>query len=205
MTNRLQADLAALTADVVAAGTSNLEPRLQRLEDALATMQDQQLMEERVLERVLERFAQPGAARLLRPAGEVVIDAVRPALSAARTTAIPMGPDRLPPPTDPNRAGKPLWLGFELYHELRTMVGMFFDARYQLSPTARYAPLVILVLMSLAWLYFDFTAITGATRYFWLPLYKLIDIGFVLVLYKILSRESVRYREYVAIFSRPRA
>jgi len=170
-----------------------LEQRVQRLEDAVATLQDTSLVEEHVLERVQVLLqARPEApAPLARSA------AAQKMYDAARFTAAP--PNAAPAPATPSadppaasaRLQHPPWLLFDLFAELRAMVLMFFDRHYHTAWTTRLAVFVVvpLVLLSHWWFPFAWVPIIGPV------VDKLVDLALAFFLYKTLGREAHRYMD----------
>lgn len=110
-----------------AQSANGLEPRVRRLEDALAELQDTRALEDRVVGRVVERVRAMPAA----PAA-IVVEAHPP---------VAVSPLLLPPPV--RGVG---WLA-DLLRELRLMVRMLLDPRYRMSWTARW---VVLAAIGLA-------------------------------------------------------
>jgi hypothetical protein len=176
----------------------SLEQRVQRLEDAVAALQDTRPLEDRVIERVRGRL---GLA-LPEPEPERPVERpVEHCVTAERRTPPPPAADGLPPPEpSPLPPTPPLvtrhrWLFFDLIDELRTMVRMFFDVRYHVAWSTRLTVLVLLALIftsglwcPLGWIWF-----IGAI------LDKVIDLILAFFVYRALSREVRRYREIKAL------
>jgi hypothetical protein len=160
------------------AGT--LEQRVQRLEDAVASLQDTGPLEERVTQRVTERLQGrvPPAEQITRSRPPL---AGKPPPATVPPAAVPPGPQVVRQP----------WLLFDVLAELRAMVRMFFDVRYHVGWSARLTVLVLIPLLLLS--------------HWWLPLTgvwlfgdlfdKIVDLILALFIYKALSREAHRYRE----------
>jgi hypothetical protein len=72
------------------------------------------------------------------------------------------------------------------------MVHMFFDRRYRVAWLARVVPIVAATLFLLSWLFID------SIRWIGPFLDKAFDIVLICVVYKVLSREVVRYRNAVS-------
>jgi hypothetical protein len=182
---------------------SLLEDRLRRLEDAVVSMQDTRLMEERLVERVVARMASNGqrafpiatssgssgilleASRLLLPQPLSSETIHPPELNATRT--IP--PGREPPPPRPSP-----WFVVDLVQEFRTIVAMYTDYRYRPTWTGRVVPLGCALAAVISWFCVGFAPLIGGI------LERGILILLSFVAYKALSREATRYRE---MFSRP--
>jgi hypothetical protein len=177
-----------------------LEQRVRRLEDAIAALQDTQLMEDRVVERVRQRVElhhaeQPrpaglfvSAARMLMPKQ---VEEVPPDQPHADAGAAPDGPTAngaAPPP----EATQPGWLLVELYREIRGMVRMFADHRYRMSWTGKAVPLAAILAAVISWLLISGIPLIGGL------LDRLVDLTLIVLVYKAMSRELCRYRELLA-------
>ena len=124
----------------------SLEARVQRLEHAVAALSDTQLMEDRVVERVVQRVAPPtnggvlaGAARLFK-GGRPTESAADPSPAAGRPAA-----------TAPSADTRPGWLVFEFVDEVRTMLSMWSFFLIRLIPLvggiADYIITIVLVVI----------------------------------------------------------
>jgi len=162
-----------------------LEQRVHRLEQAVAALSDTQLMEDRVVERVVQRTEThanggflSGAARLLRrsPANPNV----EPAELAAETPPVA----EMPPAPPRIKAG---WILLEFINEVRTAARMLADYRYRMSWTGRIVPLACLLAGLLSWLLISGISVVGG----WVD--RLFDIVLVVIFYKSMSREVARY------------
>jgi hypothetical protein len=169
---------------------SEVESRLRRLEASVAALQDTQLMEERVAERVAVRMKR-SPMKSLRDSAGVIVDAgkmllplksdasgsmARPVEAVADTMPIPPAPD------------KPGWLLFDLWSEMRTLGKMLFDHRYPFSYAGRFGPVIIGCTYAFSWLFVSgMPMIGGITE-------RIIDVLLAFLLYKILAREVQRYR-----------
>src|SRR5262249_38849698 len=109
---------------------ASLETRVHRLEDALAPLQDNHLMEERTLERLPNE-----QARAQVKSGPAPFEDRSTADQLARTAPAPV-PAASPAPPAPMSG----------LAELRAMVRMFFDVRYHVAWTTRLLTLVLLAL-----------------------------------------------------------
>jgi hypothetical protein len=164
---------------------ATIEQRVQRLEDAVASLQNTGAMEERITQRLAERLEG------------------RPALShqivESRSSSLPLlkkpapGNSGTAPPLDPALMRQP-WLLFDFLAELGAIVRMFFDVRYHVGWSARLTVLVLvpLILLSQWWLQW-FPLV-------WIPIVgpvldKVVDLFLAFLVYKALSREARRYQQ----------
>jgi len=179
-----------------------LEQRVRRLEDAIAALQDTQLMEDRVVERVRQRVElhhvehpRPAglivsAARMLmpKPVEEVPLDHVH-----AEVGATPIdGQAANGATTPPAEAAQPGWLVVELYREIRGMVRMFADHRHRMSWTGKAVPLAAILVAVISWLLISGIPLVGGL------LDRAVDLTLIVLVYKAMSRELCRYRELLA-------
>ena len=176
-----------------------LEQRVRRLEDAVAAMQDTQLMEDRVVERVRQRVELHhveaprsggiilNAARMLLPKPveevppEAPADGSADGQSAASATAAP-----------PIDAPKPGWLLTDFYRELRDMAQMFADYRYRMSWSGKVVPVAAIVIALLSWMLISGIPLIGGV------LDRVIDLVLIVLVYKSMVREVQRYRELLS-------
>lgn len=178
MADRSLEPASGLPADFSLEGeVTGLERRVQRLEEAVAALQDTTLMEERLLERLGER-----AQVKVGPA--VPVDERITSEKSAPAAAAPDVPPRehiLPPPLS----------GLA---EFRAMVRMFFDMHYHIAWTTR---VLVIVFIGLIW----------TSEWWFLPAYvpvvgvildKTFDIILAFLLYRVLAAEARRYVEYQA-------
>jgi len=171
---------------------SSLEQRLDRLEDALAVLQDTRHLEQRIVERVAERVDRNNTEE--RDAGAMIIDAGRKLLPAAAGMLQNM------PATGADAAGRTAralrggaWFFFDCIAQARAMVRMFVDPRYHLGWSGRFVPLLLLLAI--------------ATSRIWIPgigflpdmvaiiVDKVADLVLAFFLFQVLNREARRYRE----------
>ena len=203
----IRQELAALSAELASNGDQHgTEERLRRIEDAIAAMQDQQAIEERLLERLLNRVS-PGAA------------------ASPRLPDIDPHPVPLPPPPPSHQPSQPVallesvvadtpasklfktavyarqqasgWLIVDMLRDLYDIGRMYFDNRYRVSRNAKLVPMVVLIVMMLSYLYFTFMVP--------LPIInticdKILNVFLILYLYRYLSREAERYRNTIAMY-----
>lgn len=185
------ADRTVLNAEVHLAsqevGNGVLEQRVRRLEDTVTRLQDTKQLEDRIIEKVTERFVNHPAVRgssspaLLLDAGRQLLPTAMGVLQAA--------PDAT---RRPGGVGQQ-WLIAEIYSEGRATLDMFFDPRYRpfLPWTVRVLPIgLILFFLFSHWL----------VPWSMIPLFgtifdKGVGLALGIVAYKILSREARRYRD----------
>jgi hypothetical protein len=186
-------------ADAPGPPAESLEQRVQRLEDAVAALQDTRPLEERVVERVSERLGITPPKGEPDPRTEHMITAERrtapPPADGLSTQETPPLPPQGPPPLITRHA----WLLFDLLGELRAMVRMFFDVRYHVAWSTRVTVLTLLLLIFTSgwWCPLAYVWFLG-------PLVeKLVDLVLAFFVYKALSREAHRYREIRAAAGRP--
>ncbi len=165
-------------------GLEAIEQRVHRLEDAVAALQDTSQLEDRLTERVTERIRH-SAPVAQEPAGAIV-EAHRPfvprALAWVRSQTTPAG--------GAASAVRQSWLLVDAVTEARAMFHMFVDPRYRMGWGARGLSVGLLVLILLSYWVIPGTGLP-LVGYF---LNKVLDLILAFILYKILSRESRRYR-----------
>jgi hypothetical protein len=171
-----------------------LEVRLRRLESALAAMQDTKLMEERLMERVINRMDQPMPPQATLAPSDAAAGMPASAMVEAGRALLPGAmrafSNELGSATNP-QAGQPSnsvlspqnWLLTDLVYDIRTVVAMYLDYRYHTSWTAKLVPpfLLIVILWTMFWPPF--------------PLFNyILPPILLLVVFKTVLRESARYR-----------
>jgi hypothetical protein len=187
----------------------SLVQRVERLEDAVATLQDTHLMEDRIVERVSERFgikqdattstvAAPDSTPAERVPVENMVTAERHTAPAFNADPLSHGGDLAPPsvPSVVSDSGKAPWLLVDVYNEFRTMLRMYVDFRYRVSWSARVLPMVLVSAILLSWLWVPGVAFLPTM--IGTVLDKTVDLILAFFLYKVLSREVRRYREALA-------
>jgi hypothetical protein len=159
-----------------------LEQRVRRLEDALAQLQARQAQAPPPAERI--RRERPPSATFLLDVGKRLFK--------------PSAPAPPPPPhvTPPKAAGAPpaedrRWLLTELWAEGRATIRMFVDPRYRLSWFGRVVPLLLLAAIATSgiWVLGSSIPILGPL------LTRAVDLALAFVLFKVLGKESRRYRQ----------
>lgn len=159
---------------------SELEARVSRLEGALANLQDQTLLEERIASRLAVKFQRNG----IPSPGEVA-----KAPSATNTTSANGEEVVEVPGLNLYIAGK--WFFNEIVPELRAMSCMFFDPRYKLGALNKALPAAIFLLIVLSgyWVPFSSLPVVGGL----IDSIIMLCLGYFLI--KILSAEARRYRQ----------
>ncbi|MEY4612131.1 MAG: hypothetical protein RL179_104 [Planctomycetota bacterium] len=159
---------------------SELEARVSRLEGALANLQDQTLLEERIASRLAVKFQRNGIPN----PGEV-----SKATSATNTTSANGEEVVEVPGLNLYLAGK--WFFNEIVPELRAMSCMFFDPRYKLGALNKALPAAIFLLIVLSgyWVPFSSLPVVGGL----IDSIIMLCLGYFLI--KILSAEARRYRQ----------
>jgi hypothetical protein len=171
----------------VATSMDPLETRVQRLEDAVAGLQDTRQLEERVVQRL---------------SGQIASERVR-AASSASTMVLEAGQRLLPASLGVMAAGSHAAAGtvrralgalLDACGDLRSIVNMFFDHRYRLGWSVRLLPLTALVVILLSWFFLSGIWVIGP----WLD--KAVDLLLAFFVYRVLSCEAARYRQTVGSF-----
>jgi len=164
--------------------TEPLEERVERLEDAVATLLDAQLNEERLVDRVTER---------LRPSTSVGATVAAEHVTTERSSAMPERQFFEEAALNTIRANVHSrgWLLVDFVAELRDIMRMFFDIHYRVAWSTRAIVLILVPMILLVdwWLPFPNLPLIGP-----LVRHTVILIGAFLV-YKALSREARRYVE----------
>jgi hypothetical protein len=185
----------------------DLQGRVHRLEHAVASLQDTRALEERVIERVRQRLptALPVVAGKVddrvvdsqrHPAPRAMDSAASKTLSGATPANAALALATLPPAARAAATAVLLprhrWLLWDVWTELVAIVRMFLDVRYHVGWFARLAVLVLVpvILTSHLWLWLP-VSLFGITD-------KLVDLLLAFFLYKTLTREAGRYREWRA-------
>ena len=171
-------------------GDQVLEQRVHRLEDAVAALQDTRQLEERVVERVVDRIQRDSAA--FRGAGFLAEPRRPPPLPALGLVHQPaVIPEAVPLRPEPRQ----LWGLSEAYLEVRAMLRIFFDPRFQLGRWVRLTTFGLLAAIATSgfWL-------LGVPGFVFLPgwllaiVAKVVDLVLAYFLFKVLTREARRYR-----------
>jgi hypothetical protein len=152
------------------------------LEAAVAALQDTPLMEERVVERVIQRLKKTP----IKNAKDEPIRGSDAKEIGAGSIPVDVNVEPTPSVGTPScdRRG---WFLFDLLSEFRTIGQMTFDHRYRFSWIGRVGPIVIAVIYIFLWLLIGGSGILGIFE-------RIFDIVLVVLLYHILSREARIYR-----------
>ena len=119
-----------------------LEQRVQRLEDAVAQLQDTRPIEERVAERVADRMGR-NRSHPIRDTTGIIIEAGRHLLPATLASVQESSSSAEPHAARPSLG----WTGllWELLIELRAIFCMYVDPRYRLGWPTRILTILLLV------------------------------------------------------------
>jgi hypothetical protein len=168
-----------------------MERRVRRLEDAVAAIQDTQLMEDRVVERVVERVEH--SSRQPLPQGPSMFASAARMLMPKTIDAVP---DDGPVPTNssPTAGGsmQTPWLVMAVLTEMRWTVRMLTDYRYRMSWTGRIVLIAAIVVGILSWLVLSVLPVVGGV------IDRVVLILAAVVTYKAMAREVQRYQELMA-------
>ncbi len=179
-----------------------LEERIRRLEDALVQLHE--------LKERQARQAAPPPTATVAPVAQIV-----PPPTAAPITTTPneaassflfhvgkqmLNSAPLPAVMQPAHPAQETtfgagmrwgWLFFDAYAELRVILRMFVDPRYQMSWTSRLVPLALALLLLTSGYWAPGTAIPGIGTL----IDKIIDLPLAFLFFKVLSHEARRYRQ----------
>jgi hypothetical protein len=162
-------------------GSPGLETRVCRLEDAVASLQDTQPMEERIVERVSSRL-EDRSGSLLRT-GRRLLPAAIGVLNAQA--------DIVHQPASPLSEGsRAKWFLIEIYAEARLVVRMYLDRRYRMSWAGLVIPPILIVAIAVSWYWLPGTSLPVLGTI----VDKSVDLLLAFVVFKVLSREARRYR-----------
>jgi hypothetical protein len=183
-----------------------LEYRLRRLEDAVAILQDTQMMEDRVAERVRHQLD-------LKPAPQR--DVANLALDAG-LRLLPMLPRTAEPPVAPQAtvvaptavaapgavpvapSSRPAWLVFETINDFRVMMRVFTDPRYRITRIGWLLPVGVFAFVLCSHLtVFKLFFVWNLVPFFGDVIDKVIDLFAAFIAFKVLMREVTRYREII--------
>jgi hypothetical protein len=174
-----------------------LEERIRRLEEALTQLHEMK-------ERQAREPAPPTA--LVAPVAQIVAPPTAPITTtpndAASSFLFHVGNQMLssaplPTMTHPvqeSRFGAGMrwtWLFFDAYAEVRVLLRMFVDPRYQMSWTSRLVPIVLGLLLLTSGYWAPGTSLPGVGTL----IDKLIDLPLAFLFFKVLSHEARRYRQ----------
>jgi hypothetical protein len=164
---------------------TDLEPRVRRLEEAVAVLQDCKPLEDRIVERVSEQLNR-NRSHPVRDTTSLIIEAGRQLLPTPLEPPNQTAPPALPGPR------RRSWFLLDLLAEARAILRMFVDPRYRMGWAGRTIPLVLiaLILTSSFWMLG-----TGLPLGVGTVIDKTLDLVLAFVLFKILAYEARRYRE----------
>lgn len=145
---------------------------------------------------------------------DIVVGDIRDRREAAGALAAPLPEVTVPASLVPggettlkavNALRRP-WLVFDLLRDIGAIVRMYMDPRYRVRRSTQLMVPLIFVLFGVNYLLFNYTLLD-------IPIFRhifesLVEIVLAVLLYKVLMREVVRYRQAIAQFAlggRPRA
>ena len=182
-----------LVTDPTPAADPALADRIRRLEEQLAVKEAAPPADEDVAQRVLTILAEKAAQqRALTGANPPVPGLISTALTAARVAqtffpnAAGAPPGVVPQPAE---TGFRALLLTQVVGEFRLMAMMYFDPRYRLSRVAQFGVPIVLALMVLNYFFLGGIPVVGFV------IERLVLVVLAVVLYRILAREVVRYRQ----------
>ncbi len=151
-----------------------LEDRLRRLEDVLAAIQTRPT---------------PPPSPMATTSAEMLMNASQRLLPLAAEALQATGTPREKALHFQSAARDTSWLLFDIYAEVRCMVRMYLDPRYQLSWVTRIFPPVLLACMVFSWLTLDGMKLIGPF------VDRAVFLILAYLLFRVLGREAVRYRQ----------
>jgi hypothetical protein len=166
-----------------------LEHRVQRLEDAVAQLQDTRPIEERVVERVADRMGR-NRSHPIRDTTGIIIEAGRHLLPAT-LASVQDSSSSVEPSASKLSLG---WAGllWELLIELRAIFCMFVDPRYRLGWPTRILTILLLVAIATSMFWPPMSMLPNAVA---MILDKIVDLALSYILWKVLIHEARRYRQ----------
>lgn len=195
-------------ADAATMELETLEQRIERLEMAIAALQDTRAMEDRVVEKVSKRMASEYRGSISPNGAEKIVDKTRHPLtvisdwmpkkkiesvpSAARTTTEPQIPLPASAPRVTPDMVQQAWFLVDVWKELVNIVKMFFDVRYMVGWWTRLTVMIMIpaILLTNWWVPFASVPVIG-------PIFdRAIGLVLAFFLYKTLMREASRYRQW---------
>jgi hypothetical protein len=168
--------------------------RIEKLEEALAEVQDLQGIEQRITERVTTQLrgekptpTDSGSPKLSKAAA--LLDAGKHLIPSLVRADKPSPPSAPPPHSQPQ--SRRMWLLWEAIAEARVIVRMYVDPRWSLSWMGRTVPPVLLVAFLLVYYWVPFTSfyVVGPI------IERVVQLVIAFVLFKVLGHEARRYRE----------
>lgn len=162
-----------------------LEKRVQRLEEAVASLEDTRALEDRITVRVTQRLE-----HVLTPG----TDHVQEGHPAATPAAKGPEPTQLPVAVAPQPATEHRWLLTDLLSEFRLIGAMLFDNRFSMALTTHLVVWIFLPLILTSSIWFPLAYVPLIGIYF----DKLLDLLLAFCVYKALSREARKYRASIS-------
>jgi hypothetical protein len=166
--------------------------RLQRLEKQLATMQDPNVLEQQLANRILTRLHEQSPQAI--PSGLASQNGLSAfgakIITSAAMQSVPGG----------EKTTESIWAFFHIFKELRLIGQMYLDPRYRLSRVAQIGVPLVLILMVgnyffFGWLMIQIPLMTPVVE-------RVVLIFLAIALYKVLSREAGRYNEVLQYLAR---
>jgi hypothetical protein len=171
----------------------SMEQRIRRLEKAISAMQDTRLMEERVVEKVVNRIDQAPQQAPAHP-GEAADGTTNggPELLSGSVRAVGSQLVAMTSPAAESNGSvfsAKSWILTDIAQEIRTFFVMFFDFRYRTSPIAKIIPIGAFFMFVLSWIFMQ-----GSVIFIGSLMNYMLDLFLVILVYKTLQREAARYR-----------
>jgi hypothetical protein len=180
---------------------AELEDRIRKLETALAERPAPHRDDDAVADRVIAKLSAI-ASEPRDPSSTdrvmVLASSTDPRVLVPAAPPPPEGAVLRPPeaPADPSRRR---WLLTQLWSELRLVFQMYFDHRYRISRTAQFAmPGIIALLIFNYFLFSVWISIPVLSPI----IERLLTLLLGVLAYKILMRETIRYREVLEYLTR---
>jgi hypothetical protein len=173
-----------------------LEQRIQRLEDAVARLQDTKPIEERVAERVTTQIASQISQNRgpnIRETTGLIVDAGRRLLPAALGVMHEQAPSAERAAANKQPFWR-TWFLLDLLVELRAIFWMFVDPRYRLGWPTRIIAVLLVTAIATSTLWPPASLLTGIPV-LGLLVDKIVDLVLAFLIWKILSHEARRYRQ----------
>jgi hypothetical protein len=168
--------------------TSTLEDRVRQLEDQVVGLQDTRKLEDRLTERVARRLERKQANTAIKVPTAAIAEPTKPPPLAA----VAPPPDLAPVVVLEGKTGRQPWLFLDIFSEFQAMLRMFFDLRYRvfyMKWQTKVYPAILLGLIILSGLTISYIPLVGPV------LDRIVELIIAFSLYKVLSRETYRYKE----------
>jgi hypothetical protein len=155
---------------------ATLEQRVQKLEERVVVLQDTNMLEERIVERLTQRLESTPA-----PAEQITKEPPRLEPERQYFPAAPL----------PHLSAAP-WILFDVLKDLKNIIAMFLDIRYHVAWSTRAVVFVLvpLILISHWWFPLAYLPVAGQV------LANALNLFLAFFLFKFLSRDAQRYHEY---------